>query len=930
MPLITTPIPNLVGGVSQQPPAVRAYNEAQAIDNAVPSPVEGLVKRPPTEFVALVANAGGNGLFCNLTEPPFIHTIERDANERYFVIIQQDGTPTVYKNDGARQIVYIDPGVSLETASKTQRKALTVGDVTFISNLNTNTAAQNTLSTSNPTDYTRAGLVWIRQSNYSRKYALTLTTIETTPVVSSFTVTTGQSGKMGTNYVTKIFADGVVPVNPISASFTATVSQDLMTVSAMGTGSGAIVVGHELFGTNVIAGTTIVSFGTGTGGVGTYKVSVSHNINSATSMTTKEPQSTGTYSGPAGGIQAAGGNYSTSVHLDNVIYIKGGAKAFTATVEDDFAGDAIVFIRDQVERLEDLPPTAPHGYMVKVLGSAESDVDDYYVKFRADNGDFSRGVWEETVGPGVKYLWDYSKMPLLLIRQSDGSFMLKKADGTTPSTGNGRPSADSATVYNAFKWESRLVGDDNSNPFPSFLGYPIQDMVYHQSRLGFMSGENIVFSEVSEFFNFFRTSVLDVSDSDPIDIASSSPRIGKITAAVSFNSDLILFTPTTQMVLRSGDALSPRSVGILQVAEFENQASIIRPIPSANSVFFTFSNGGFTGMRELVPQPSLSGAYLANDLTNNVSRYIPSNVSHLAATTHENLAVVVANGDIYGYRYFNANNERVQSAWFRFTFQDSDANSYAFAKAIWAGFIESDLYVVMLRSRTNSTAYISIEKIRMGAGINDIAISGKNWITHLDQRKYYAAGQGSYNSSTGRTTFTLPKPMSYAAGKTKVVTLDGYTLSTVSGTAYSDPTAGTVVVAGDWSAKAVWIGTAYTMTYEFSAPYLKGSAGRGQAAIISGRYQLRYLTLQYADTSYFKATVAIDNEDTYEYLFTGEIAGLSLIGTTNVNTGTFRFPVFSKNDNLTIKIINDSPLPSKILSGEIEAFYNDRATRFGG
>jgi hypothetical protein len=40
--------------------------------------------------------------------------------------------------------------------------------------------------------------------------------------------------------------------------------------------------------------------------------------------------------------------------------------------------------------------------------------------------------------------------------------------------------------------------------------------------------------------------------------------------------------------------------------------------------------------------------------------------------------------------------------------------------------------------------------------------------------------------------------------------------------------------------------------------------------------------------------------------------------------------VFSKNDNLTIKIINDSPLPSKILSGEIEAFYNDRATRFGG
>lgn len=921
MPLITTAIPNLVGGVSQQPPAVRAYNEAQAIDNAVPSPVEGLIKRPPTEFVALVANAGGNALYCNLTEPPFIHTIERDNSERYFVIIQQDGTPTVYDFAGNRKTVHIDTGVSLGTASNTQRRALTVGDVTFISNSTVPTAANVAVVSQTPADYTKAGLVWIRQSNFSRTHTIKLTTTGASPVTSNFSCTTGTFGKIGTNYVANVLMTGVIPVNPVQATFTGSVGSNTLTVTAMT--SGTIVVGHELFGNSVHPGCKIVGFGTGTGGTGTYLVDVNHTVPSTT-MTTKEPQSTGTYKGEAGGISGVT-NYNTSSVLDNVIYLKG-TNSFNAVVEDDFAGDGLVFIRDQVDRLEDLPPTAPHGYMVKVLGSVESDVDDYYVKFRADNGSFSRGVWEETVAPGVKYQWDYASMPLLLIRQSDNtSFMLKKADGTTPAS-----NVPVGTSYNAYKWESRVVGDDNSNPFPSFLGNTIQDMVYYQSRLGFMSGENIIFSEVSEFFNFFRTSVLDVSDADPIDIASSSPRIGKITAAVSFNSDLILFTPTTQMVLRSGDSLSPRSVGILQAAEFENQSTTIRPYPSANSIFFTFANGGFTGMRELIPQPSLSGAYLANDLTNNVSRYIPSNVTHLTATTHENLAAVVANGDIYGYRYFNSNNERIQSAWFRFTFQDSNPNSYAFAKAIWAEFVESDLYVMVLRTRTNSTAYMSIEKIRMGAGINDSSTSGKNWITHLDQRKYYAAGQGSYNSTTGRTTFTLPKPMSYAAGKTKVVTVDGYTLSTVSGTAYSDPTAGTVVVAGDWSAKAVWIGTAYTMTYEFSAPYLKGSAGRGQAAIISGRYQLRYLTLQYSDTAYFKATVAIDNEDTYEYLFTGEIAGLSVIGTTNVNTGTFRFPVFSKNDNLTIKIINDSPLPSKLLSGEIEAYYNDRATRFGG
>jgi hypothetical protein len=162
-----------------------------------------------------------------------------------------------------------------------------------------------------------------------------------------------------------------------------------------------------------------------------------------------------------------------------------------------------------------------------------------------------------------------------------------------------------------------------------------------------------------------------------------------------------------------------------------------------------------------------------------------------------------------------------------------------------------------------------------------------------------------------------------------VVTLDGYILSTVAGTAFSDPTAGTVVVSGDWSNKAVWIGTAYTMTYEFSTPFLKGSAGTGSASILTGRYQLRYLTLQYADTAYFRVTVKVKNEDTYSYPFTGEVLGLSVIGTTSISTGTFRVPVYSKNDNTTIKIINDSPMPSKILSGELEAFYNDRAQRYG-
>ena len=837
--LITTSIPNFIGGISQQPPSIRSSSEAEDIENAVPSPVEGLIKRPPTEHVAAVASSAGVLRTCTTAQPPFVHLIERDESEKYILTILQDGTLDIYDlspgaNYGLRKTLYTGASVSLGSASATQRKALTIGDVTFIANGTVPVASGTDTITQVPSNYNRTCLVWIRQSNYDREFIIKLTS-------GSPPVTTTATHK----------------------------------VSSSGGGSDT--------GTNHAA------------------LDLADQINNVAT-------------------------YANTSAVDSTIYIQSTAD-FTLVLEDDFAGEGMTIIRDQVERLEDLPPTAPNGYMVKVTGGPESVLDDYYVKFTTDsNGSFTRGIWVECPAPGIKYKWDNASLPKILIRQSDGTFYLKNADGTTPGT-----NVPAGANYNAYKWAERLVGDDTTNPYPSFTGLKIQDMVFYQNRIGFMSGENIVFSEVSEFFNFFRTTTLEVLDSDPIDVSSSNPKVGKITAAIPFNRDLILFTPTNQMVLRGGEVLSPKSIAMLPAADFENLSNTLRPVPTANSIFFGFSNGGFTGVRELVPQPALDGAYYANDLTNNVSRLIPGSPSHMAATTHDNLAMVVSSGNIYGYRYFNSGNERVQSAWFRFTFNDSSTVSGAFAKAVWAGFIESEMYVVMLRTyNSSSNAYITVEKMRLGAGVNDSATSGKNWLTHLDQRIRRASGAGSYNSTTGRTTFNLPKPMSYRAGYTKVVSEDGYQLSIVSGTNFSGPSGAeaTVEVAGDWSAKAVWIGTIYTMTYEMSTPYLKARVGQGKASIVSGRYQLRNLTLLYADSSYFRVTVAIDKGDTYVYPFTGDIIGIAEIGDLNLSSGSFRVPVFSKNDNVTIKIVNDSPLPSKILSGELEAYYNDRATRY--
>jgi hypothetical protein len=69
-----------------------------------------------------------------------------------------------------------------------------------------------------------------------------------------------------------------------TASFTGTISTTTLTVSAVSAGN--LQVGDIISGTGVTPGTRITALGTGTGYTGTYTVSISQTVGSATAMTT--------------------------------------------------------------------------------------------------------------------------------------------------------------------------------------------------------------------------------------------------------------------------------------------------------------------------------------------------------------------------------------------------------------------------------------------------------------------------------------------------------------------------------------------------------------------------------------------------------------------------------------------------------------------
>lgn len=80
MALISQSTKNLKGGMSQQPDILRFPEQGALQLNGWSSETEGLQKRPPMLFNRTVGEAHSMGT------APFIHLINRDEFEQYYVV----------------------------------------------------------------------------------------------------------------------------------------------------------------------------------------------------------------------------------------------------------------------------------------------------------------------------------------------------------------------------------------------------------------------------------------------------------------------------------------------------------------------------------------------------------------------------------------------------------------------------------------------------------------------------------------------------------------------------------------------------------------------------------------------------------------------------------------------------------------------------
>lgn len=816
MALISKAVRNLLGGVSQQPDAMRLDNQCEVQDNAYTSIYDGLTKRPPTEHVKNIYDAAASPAL-DLTKSAdtfFTHIINRSPSEQYVVTVQSDNSAAViqvHTLDGTvKTVATPDTTAYLQMAEATDKannslRAITIADYTFF----VNTTKEPTLTADvDATVY--EGMLFVKRADADTEYSGTVNS-------TAITYTTDTTG---TNVQTTKIAEELY---------------------------------NDLSGSSGLTRTLIGS---------------------------------------------------------TVYFSK--ASDFTVTVSDDVGGDGLIAIKDEVQRITDLPLEGKDGFRVKIKGDPTDTRDDYWVKFVADNGVSGSGHWEETRARNVKYKYTASLMPHVLIRQADGNFIFAACDGGTYTV--------DGTDYTLPVWGERNCGDDVSNVAPSFIEKKINDIFLFKNRLCFLADESVIMSETGEFFNHWRTSVTAVLDTDPIDVSTTDASVSILKAATPFANTLILFSDKTQFLLQSAGALSPSTVSMVKTTNFE-ALSNSRPVTVGNSIYFGFDRGSYSGVRQYFVSGDTETIFDSSDVSSQIPQYIKGSIRQMEGSSHEDIVFVLTDDDrskLYVYKYHDTARERAVSAWGRFTFPTDTT-------VLSMGFVGTTLYLI---SRRSDGVYI--DKMRLETGLVDDAFTSggatitPNYRTLLD-RRIDQATTGVSLSGDG-LTITLPYK-TYTGSTMQVITKKGERIPVVT----QNNASNTIVVGSSLTGVDFWAGEQYEMLYRASDVVLRDPSTTGSSRIAAdARTQVRYLTIGFGLTGYFKVEVTPDYRDTSTHSFTGRLlgSGNNTIGGIPLEEGTYRVPIYSAADQVQVDIKNDTPLPTALIDLEYELSVNSRANRY--
>ena len=664
MAAVSQKIPNLLGGISQQPDPVKLPGQVRVADNVYLDPTFGCRKRPSTEHIArLASDVPSNAKW---------FPIFRDKNERYAVAIYLDSSsvPTCrvwdLNNGDEKTVTTSDLSKDyLDGLTKESINFLTVADYTLISN----SSSIVSMSGDSSDVLEEEAFVVVNQVSYNTNYSIDLREAGTELTQVKVWTATGIEVSPGSYQAN----DGGSCNNQATTPF------DIS--SGEKTGLRGKIINQCTIAQNGddFSSRYSVSCQLSNGGIG-FRAGDSFSVSTpGKGMTIRVTSEAFTYAYESAGtanytsaedsdagplsVTAITGGLTTAVNaldnyeaetVGNVIRIKStNGDPFNLSVRGGSTNNAMTGIKGQASDVAELPSQGWDGTILKVNNTQDTDSDDYYVRFTTQSSGIpGAGSWEECVAPGIITTLNSSTMPQALIRNSDGSFKLEPLNSDSAFEG----------------WAEREVGDETSNPEPSFVGKGISYMFFFANRLGFLSEDAVIMSQPGDYFNFFQTSALTISDADPIDITASSTTPAILKAAIGSPKGLILFAERSQFLMATSDvAFAASTVKMTEISQYFYKSEVL-PLSTGVSVAFISENQTYSKVMEMAID-SVENRPVVAEITRIVPEYLPPSFVWGEVSPNNNMMLYGANTEeVYVFKFFNNGDKRELAGWTRWTY----------------------------------------------------------------------------------------------------------------------------------------------------------------------------------------------------------------------------------------------------------------------
>ena len=571
---------------------------------------------------------------------------------------------------------------------------------------------------------------------------------------------------------------------------------------------------------------------------------------------------------------------------------------FTITAKGGQDGEGLTFFKDAVENASKLPSQSTHGRIVAVTNSVNQE-DDFYLRFFANNGVSGPGYWEETIKPGISTGLTEATMPHQLIRNTNGTFTFQRA-----------------------VWEPRLVGDDDSNPHPSFVGSTIQQLFFYNNRLGMLSEESVVTSQSGDFLNFYSNTALTSVASDPVDISCSSIRPAVLHGVVPVAQGLLLFSRSQQFLL-TGDAgvITPANSSIKTISSYEMDP-LNDPVDMGTTVAFVSKTPSYSRVFEMQTRGQDENPVVL-DISRIVQEYVPSTIDQVVSSPQNSLLALGTTGsrDLFLFRFYASGDQRELQSWFQWKLSGVLQHITIDRDIVWAVTKQSASYVIhkipLIQSPSTSVFLTS---------------DGSKVDPRLDM--WAAPASVAFNATPGNRYTKVYLPYKHDSSRTICVVTSNPNLTTPNYANAGLVLFPTVLTDGggqyakimdlDLSADSLIVGYTYDMDFELPRVYFR-----------SGNDQQSSDYTAFLTVARMKFMFGLTGDVTFKLLAAGRSEWVDTQGVRDANyylandipfvsTTQFTLPIHQRSENFRVRVFSSSPFPVSLVSMNWEGNYSPR------